>query len=327
MTKTEIKGRSVNVGVIGTGYLGRFHAQKYAALDSVNLVGVVDVDKKRAGEIADEVGCRSYSSYKELIGKIDAASIVVPTPLHYEISKEYLENDIDLLIEKPMTITLEEADTLIELARSGNRIVQVGLLERFNPILDPLIKRIKNPVYIESNRLSTYKERGTDVSVVLDLMIHDIDIVSTLVASEIKGIQASGVRLISEHLDAVNARLEFANGCTANITASRIANTNERSIGIFQPDTYIAADFNTHEMTITTQNKLESGAGVLSETLRVDKGDALEAEVRSFVDAVMHRKLPEVTGAAGREALKTALKIIDIVNGNGHLSREKNTLS
>ncbi|MBT9440161.1 MAG: Gfo/Idh/MocA family oxidoreductase, partial [Desulfobacterales bacterium] len=230
--------KKLRVGVIGTGYLGKFHAEKYAGMDEVELVGVVDIEKEKAENTAANFGISAYTNYKDLFGKVDAVSIVVPTPVHFTVSKNFLENGIDVLIEKPITTTLEEADELIKIAESKDLIIQVGHLERFNPAVVALQDIVKNPRFIESHRLSIYKERCTDVSVILDLMIHDIDIILNFVRYSIKSIHAAGIPVISKHVDIANARLEFENGCVANVTASRISTKNERKIRLFQKDAY-----------------------------------------------------------------------------------------
>ncbi len=305
------------VCVIGVGYLGKFHAEKYAKMDDVDLVGVADIDRKRAEEVAAHVGTRPYVNYQNLIGQVDAASIAVPTSEHYTISRDFLKNRIDVLVEKPITITLEEADDLIRISESQNRYVQVGHLERFNPAVLALDGIINRPMFIESHRLSTYKERCTDVSVVLDLMIHDIDIISNFVDSEIKTIHAAGIPVVSEHADIANARLEFENGCVANVTASRISLKNERKIRLIQRDAYISVDFANRGITVIKQNEQQSSSlipGMQIKQLSFKEGDALENELKSFVQSVYTRKPPLVTGQMGREALKIALNIMDQIH-------------
>ena len=307
--------KKLRVGVIGVGYLGKFHAEKYAHMDHVDLVGVVDTVKDNAVNVARKLGTTAYLDHKDLFGKVDAVSIVVPTPLHFDISSDFLKNNVDVLIEKPMTTTLEEADELIRISESRNLMIQVGHLERFNPAVIALQDIVNQPMFIESHRLSVYNERGTDVSVVLDLMIHDIDIILNFVKSDIKNIHAAGIPVISEHVDIANARLEFANGCVANVTASRISTKNERKIRLFQRDAYVSVDFAHHEITVIQKHGQEGLVdlipGMEIKQLCFTKGDALEDELKSFVKAVMTRKPPEVTGQVGREALTMALSIME----------------
>jgi predicted dehydrogenase len=303
------------VGVIGVGYLGKFHAEKYAHMDHVDLVGVVDTAKDNAVDVAKKLGTTAYFDYKDLFGKVDAVSIVVPTPLHFDISSDFLKHDVDVLIEKPITTTLEEADELIRISESRGLMIQVGHLERFNPAVVALQDIINQPMFIESHRLSVYNERGTDVSVVLDLMIHDIDIILNFVKSDIKNIHAAGIPVISEHVDIANARLEFTSGCVANVTASRISTKNERKIRLFQRDAYISVDFANHEITVIQKNGqgglVDLIPGMEIKQLCFTKGDALEDELKAFVKAVTTRKPPEVTGQVGRAALKMALNIME----------------
>ncbi len=327
----------LRTGVIGVGYLGLFHGQKYAAMDNVDLVGVVDIDPGRAGKVADELGTIAYSDHRDLIGKVDAVSIVVPTPLHFEVTRDFLENNVNVLVEKPMTTTVDEADRLLEAADSRGLTIQVGHLERFNPAVVALKDIVKKPRFIESHRLSTFKSRCTDVSVVLDLMIHDIDIILNFVRSEIKGIHAAGIPVVSDHVDIANARLEFENGCVANVTASRISMKNERKIRLFQRDAYIAVDFANHEITVVGRQDdnrpiacvpdsladskngppvLDLIPGMEVNRLCFTKGDALADEIGSFVDAVVHRRPPAVTGQMGRDALKIALAIMEQIRSS-----------
>lgn len=199
----------LRIGVVGAGYLGKFHAEKYAAMDGAQLVGVVDTDRETAEAVAGKCGTKAFADYRDLFGKVDAVSIVVPTPAHFQVGRDFLKNDVDIMIEKPMTTTLAEADELIRISESRGLIIQVGHLERFNSAVVALRDIVKKPMFIESHRLSIFKERGTDVSVVLDLMIHDIDIILNFVRSEIKTIHAAGIPVISGHVDIANARLEF----------------------------------------------------------------------------------------------------------------------
>jgi predicted dehydrogenase len=314
---------NLRVAVVGAGYLGRFHAQKYAAMSNVELVGVVDLDATQAEAVAKEVGSEAYTDIAPLVKAVDAVSIVVPTAAHFESSQPFLEQGVDLLIEKPMTTTLEEADKLIALAEASGAIIQVGHLERFNSAVVALEDIVANPRFIESHRLSTFKNRGTDVSVVLDLMIHDIDIILNFVRSEVTAIHAAGIPVITSEIDIANARLEFANGCVANVTASRISAKNQRKIRLFQSDAYVSVDFASHEITIIRKEGAPKDGvpkeGELIPGMAIDQrcfthGDALEDELKSFVHAVRHRQSPEVTGEMGRDALKIALSIMNQID-------------
>ena len=306
--------KQLRVGVVGVGYLGRFHAEKYASMDAVDLVGVADINMSQAASIAGKYRTTAYSTYQDLFGKVDAVSIVVPTQSHFTVAMDFLENDVDVLLEKPMTTTLEEADELIRFADSKGLIMQVGHLERFNPAVVALKDIVQKPMFIESHRLSIYKDRGTDVSVVLDLMIHDIDIILNFVRSEVSEIRAAGISVIAENVDIANARLEFQSGCVANVTASRISIKNERKIRLFQKDAYVSVDFTSREITVIRQNsKKDDGLipGMEIKQLCFTKGDALQDEIKSFVQSVVNRQAPQVTGQMGRDALKIALIIME----------------
>jgi predicted dehydrogenase len=309
--------RKIRVGVIGVGYLGKFHAEKYARMSDVELVGVVDTDAKRAAEVAGKVGTVAFQSHQELFGLIDAVSIAVPTPLHFEIGCDCLHHGMDVLIEKPITDRLEDADRLVDLALQKGRILQVGHLERFNPAVVALKEVINQPMFIESHRLSVYKPRCTDVSVILDLMIHDIDLVLGFVGSGVQAIHASGIPVISSHIDIASVRLEFENGCTANLTASRISLKNERKLRLFQKDTYVSIDFASHDVMIIRRASEHDTCvipGADIQQRKLDKGDALEAELTAFIRSVIARRPPEVTGQMGRDALETALRIMDRIH-------------
>jgi len=294
-------------------------------MENVDLVGVVDSDPERAETVAAKLGTRAGTDYRDLLGKVDAVSVVVHTPAHYEVSRVFLENDVDVLIEKPMTTDLAQADELIGIAAARNLIVQVGHLERFNPAVAALRDIIKQPMFIESHRLSIYKPRCTDVSVVLDLMIHDIDIILNFVNSDVKSIHAAGIPVISPEVDIANARLEFANGCVANVTASRISTRNERKIRIFQRDAYINVDFANYAITLVRpsengNNDIVPGTDI--QKLSFESGDALDDEIRSFVQSVRHRTTPEVTGKMGRDALGIALDIMNQIRKTSGRHRE-----
>ena len=311
--------KKLRVGVVGVGYLGRFHAEKYASMDAVDLVAVADTDMSQAASIAGQYRTTAYSTYQDLFGKVDAVSIAVPTPSHFTVAMDFLENNVDVLIEKPMTTTLKEADELIRFADSKGLILQVGHLERFNPAVVALKDIVQQPMFIESHRLSIYNERGTDVSVVLDLMIHDIDIILNFVGSEVSEIRAAGIPVIAETVDIANARLEFQSGCVANVTASRISTKNERKIRLFQKDAYVSVDFTSREITVIRQNSQKDDGlipGMEIKQLCFTKADALKDEIKSFVQSVVNRKAPKVTGQMGRDALKIALNIMEQIKNS-----------
>ncbi len=319
--------KKVRAAVVGVGYLGKFHAEKYSKMDNIELVGVVDIRKAQAEKIAGNVGSKPFFDYRDLFGLVDAVSIAVPTPLHYEIGKAFLEHDIDVLIEKPITTTVEEADELIEIADRKSLVLQVGQLERFNPAVTAVQHVVDHPIFIESNRLGIYKERGTDVSVVLDLMIHDIDIILNFVRSGIKYCHAMGTSVVSDNIDIANAHIEFDNGAVANVTASRISNKNERKIRLFQKDGYVSVDFANRSIVHVRPGKKDNNCpipGMHLEEKCFTQGDALEDEIRSFISAVESRKSPEVSGQMGRDALKMALDITQQIQKSSRIYSRQN---
>lgn len=306
----------LRTAVIGVGYLGKFHAAKYADLAQSELVAVVDNNADTAAQIAAQYNTRAVTDYRELFGSVDAVSIVVPTEQHHCIAKECLANGLDVLVEKPMTVTLEEADDLIDCAQNNNRILQVGHLERFNAAIMSLENVLTTPMFIETHRLAPFKDRGTDVDVILDIMIHDIDIILNIVNAPVTAIHAVGVPVVSpEKNDIANVRLEFATGCVANVTASRISLKEMRKTRIFQPDAYISIDFATQQAEVFKRmdgaEMIDGMPQIMYEEITIDQNDALLCEISSFLDAVEKRCKPAVPGEAGRNALKVALEIVE----------------
>jgi predicted dehydrogenase len=310
--------KTVKVGVIGVGYLGRFHAQKYAAMENVELVGVADVDAKRAQLVANEVATQAYNDYREMLPKVKAVSIAVPTSLHHEVAKACLSAGVDVMVEKPITTTLGEADDLIMLAKEHQRILQVGHLERFNPAVLAMQPLLTPPLFIEGHRIAVFKDRGTDVDVVLDLMIHDIDIVLSIVKAPIVSILTAGAPVVTRHTDIANARLIFANGCTANITVSRISMDNMRRMRIFQPGQYLSVDFGKKEVMSVRLKPTEPGSMPMPEISKsgFQDQDALELELRDFIGHVRDRSRPAVAGEEGRRALDVALQVVAQIQDN-----------
>lgn len=306
----------LKTAVIGVGYLGRFHAQKYAALPQAELVAVADSSLDNARKVAEECGTEALADYRELFGKVDAVSIVVPTQLHYQIAKECLEHGIHVLLEKPMTVTVAEADELIAIAKEKKLVLQIGHLERFNSAVLALQPVLTTPQFIESHRLAPFNPRGADVNVVLDLMIHDIDIIQNLVQSPIKQIDANGVSVLTKEHDIVNARITFESGCVANVTASRVTMKPQRKMRIFQPDAYISIDFQDKVLSVHRKGKKEMFPGIpeiTSEESIFDNSDAILAEASAFIDAINNKTAPPVTGEDGRRALDTAIRISELL--------------
>jgi predicted dehydrogenase len=308
--------KKLRCAVIGTGYLGKFHAEKYASLPDCELAAVVDIDETTARNIAEKHGAKPLTDYRELLGQVDAVSVVVPTTLHHRVAKDFLSAGAHVLVEKPITVTLEEADELIAIAQEKNRILQVGHLERFNPAVLGLDKEEK-PLFIESHRLAPFNPRANDVSVVLDLMIHDIDIILALVDSEVERIDASGTAVLTSGTDIANARLLFKNGCVANVTASRISMKLERKMRLFRPSSYVSVDFQNRVLTKHRTGEKEMFPGIpeiVTEESVFATSDALLEEIRHFAACIRSGEKPLVPGEAGRRALATAIRITELLN-------------
>jgi len=302
----------MRTAVIGVGYLGRFHAQKYAVLPNSELVGVADPSGAARTSVSTELGVTPYADYRELLGRVDAVSIVTPTPFHFTVAKEFLEAGAHVLVEKPMTTTVEEGVVLIETARNAKRILQVGHLERFNAAVQAVQPILAVPRFIESARLAPFKHRGTDVDVVLDLMIHDIDLILSIVRSPVVAVDAIGTRVFSEEIDIANARLRFANGCVANATASRVSRKTERRLRLVQDDAYVSMDLQQKVLTVIRKGVGVGADGmpqVAIEESSYEQGDALKAEIEAFLEAAATGCAPPVTGEDGLLALRTAISI------------------
>jgi predicted dehydrogenase len=307
----------IRVGVVGVGYLGQFHAEKYANMEGVELAGVVDIDAPRAKEIAKRCRVQPFFHHSHLFGKVQAVSIAVPTLLHYPITKDFFLHGIDVLLEKPISQTLDEADELIALAESRGLIFQVGHLERFNGALSALQAMVQSPLYIESHRLSPFPGRGTDVNVVLDLMIHDIDIILSWVNSKVREIDAVGIPILTPHSDIANARIEFENGCRANVTASRVSKEKIRRTRIFLTNGTLSIDYLIQKVSFTKRvddPMKQKIPEIITEEIPVTKVDSLEAEIHSFLQSVRDRKRARVSGRDGKQALEVALRIIQKID-------------
>lgn len=302
----------LRIGVIGVGYLGRLHAQKMASFGDVAFVGVSDADEERGKAVAGEFGTAFYSKTHELLGKIDAVSIAVPTTAHYRLAREAMRAGVHVLLEKPIAATLREGRALVKEAAARNLIFQIGHLERFNPAVLSAASVLKEPGFIECHRLGMFGGRGTDVDVVLDLMIHDIDLILSFVRSPVVRINAVGVPVISPNIDIANARLAFGNGCVANVTASRVSMRKQRKIRIFQEDAYVSMDFVENRIQVYRRTFPQGPGGlpeITGEVFETEKGDPLRDEIRSFVDCVRSGAVPRVSGADGLAALEVAFRI------------------
>ena len=315
------------VGVIGVGHLGSLHAKMYAEITSAELVGVLDNDGDRAAVVAKENNTTAYTSLEKLLENVQAVSIATPTSTHAEIAEKAIAKGVHVLLEKPITSTVEEAERIVALAKQKNVKIQVGHIERFNPALLALEHYLINPMFIESHRLAQFNPRGTDVAVVLDLMIHDIDIILSLVHSPVEKIEANGVAVVSENIDIANARLQFVNGCVANVTASSISQKKMRKMRMFQCDAYISIDFSDGSAEVfhlvdgnetpagntMMLGQIDSGKvkrNIVYEQPEIKNVNALKHELEMFIDAVQHGKTPLVTGEEGLRALQIAHQII-----------------
>lgn len=304
--------KKLKAAVIGVGHLGQYHAQKYAQLAHVELIGVCDHDAARAQEIANTNQTQAYGNYHALIGEADVVSIAVPTIGHFSVATDCLNAGCHLLIEKPITATPEEAKQLIALAKSKDLILQVGHLERFNPVLIAAQEHgVSAAQFIEATRISPFNPRGCDVDVIIDLMIHDIDLIQSIVQSPIEKIDAISATVVTEHADIANARLNFENGCVANVTASRISAKTERKMRVFENHAYMSLDFHTRKFEVRTVSEDSSPEAlhVESESLSFPQHDALLDEIVHFVDCVQAGNTPKVTGEDGLLALEIAMSI------------------
>jgi predicted dehydrogenase len=306
----------IRTAVVGVGHQGKWHAEKFAALENTNLVAVVDKDTNRCQKLAAELNSTSLTNFKDLIGEVDAVSIASPTHSHFDIASILLQNDIHVLVEKPITTTLEDAEVLVELAERRGLVLQVGHLERFNLAIMALGKFLKEPQFIESNRIAPFKPRNIEVSVVLDLMIHDIDLIHSIVQSSVASLDATGSSIISNDIDIANARIKFDNGCIANVTASRASFKTERSLRIFQENAYFNVDM--HNKISTIYRKIGIKPVISPDDISVEEqsygaSDALMAQSVAFLNSIVTGTPPLVSGRIGMQALKTALHIGEIL--------------
>ncbi len=307
----------INVAVIGVGHLGKYHAKICAEDQNVNLIGVVDSNKENADKVAAEHNVKSFTDVSEVIDLIDSAHVVVPTEFHHVVTSKLLKAGKHVLLEKPMASTVEEADELLSLAKENDCILQVGHVERFNPAVIGIQKVLTQPIFIEVHRLSPFNPRGTDVSVVLDLMIHDLDIILYLVDSEVEHIDAVGVSVLTDTPDIANVRISFANGCVANVTASRVSAERMRKIRFFQNDAYISLDYVAQNAKIFKRQDWQ----IIDEEINFSGERPLQKEIQSFIQCITDGTRPEVSGEDGRNVLKAAEQIEKSIKE--HLDRLK----
>jgi predicted dehydrogenase len=302
--------KTLRAAVVGVGYLGQFHAEKLAALEGVELVAVVDADAARAGQTAAKHGCEALTDPRALAGRVDLACIAVPTERHHDVALPLLEAGVHVLVEKPIARSLEEADAMLAAARRGGALLAVGHLERFNPAFRALAAAFDKPLFIDCERLSGFKERGIDVDVVLDLMIHDLDLVLSLAKGEIAQVSACGFQVLTDSIDIANVRIEFADGCVANLSASRVSQAPVRKLRVFQADGYASADLQAGKLRVRRRS-VEAGRkdGIVEDEASFDDRDALRAEIEGFVAAARSGRRPAVAGEDGRKALALALEV------------------
>ncbi len=303
----------LKVAVIGAGYLGEFHTQKYIASKSVDLVGIVDISKERCKEISVKYNIQTYNSYKDIIDEVDAVSIVVPTNLHYKIAKYFINNGKHILIEKPFVNKVNEGNMLKKLSQERKTILQIGHIERFNKAFIKLKSKIKNPIFIECNRISPFKVRGTEVDVIMDLMIHDLDIIMSLNKSRINNIQANGASVLTKKTDIANARITFEDGCVCNLSASRISEKIERKMRLFQKNSYFSLDYQTCELDSYIKLREEGVTKIKRSKDIFSENDSLAEEIKSFIQCVKNKKEPIVNAIDGINALKYATRISNLI--------------
>jgi predicted dehydrogenase len=303
--------RVVRAGVVGVGALGRHHARVWADLAGAVLVGVHDAEDARAAEVAERHGCRAYAALDALLADVDAVSVAVPTVAHHSVAMRALDAGRDVLVEKPITATLAEADALVARAGERGRILQVGHIERFNPATEALLRAGRGARFVEVHRLGSFSPRSLDIDVVLDLMVHDLDIVMALDGSEPVQIEAVGVPVLTSKVDIANARLRFASGLIANVTASRVSLEKVRKFRVFAPRTYVSADFSAREAQVYTLETDDGAPRIAMGRFGDRDQEPLKLQIESFAKAVAHRSAPAVSGQDGRRALALALTILE----------------
>jgi predicted dehydrogenase len=309
----------IKTAVIGVGHLGKEHARVYHTIETAELVAVCDTNETNGRAIAERYGVRFTSDYRELLGEVEAVSVATPTINHHEATCAFLEAGVSVLVEKPISHTLAEADEMIRLAEAKGVVLQVGHIERFNPAFRALQQQLTAPKFFEAHRMGIFTLRSLDIDVVMDLMVHELDIISSLVSSEVVRIEAVGIPILTPKIDLANARLEFANGCIANITASRVAGERMRKLRIFQPNEYYSLDYAEQQVGMfkLLPPKAEGALPeIVAQGLEITKREPLLAEIESFVSAVRSRTAPVVTGAEGRRALALALEVLDKIKAH-----------
>ena len=306
----------LRAAVVGVGRLGALHARKYASLAGVRLCCVADIDLDRARQLAAETGAIALPDHRALAGKVDLASVAAPGRAHYAIARDLMLAGIDVLLEKPMAATLAQARELSAIAHGCDRILQIGHLERFNPAIVRLRSVLNHPRFIECHRLAPFTERGTDVDVILDLMVHDLDVILSITSAPVSSLEAVGVAILTDRIDVANARLHFADRLIANLNTSRVAPRRERKIRFFQPDAYISLDYEARRIQLYRKQPPPPGSTfpvISAEQIEIDEGDPLRDEVDAFVQCVHTRCIPEVDPAAGLRVMELSERIVEAI--------------
>jgi predicted dehydrogenase len=311
--------QKIKTAVIGVGHLGKAHARIYHSIEEADLVAVCDTNEANGRAIAETYGTKFTADFRDLLGEVEAVSVATPTINHHEVTCACLEAGISVLVEKPISRTLEEADEMIQLAEAKGAVLQVGHIERFNPAFQALQQQLTNPKFFEAHRMGIFTLRSLDIDVVMDLMVHELDIISALVKSEVVKIEAVGIPILTQKIDLANARLEFANGCIANITASRVAGERLRKLRVFQPNEYYSLDYAEQQVgmfKLIPPKAAGSLPEIVAQGLEVTKREPLLAEIESFVASVRTQSTPVVTGAEGRRALALATEVLDKIKAH-----------
>jgi len=309
----------IKTAVIGVGHLGQAHARVHASLEQAELVAVCDINENQGRAIAERHAARFIRDYRELLGRVEAVSVATPTVNHHEITCAFLEAGVHVLVEKPVARTLDEADEMIRLAESKSLVLQAGHIERFNPAFVALRQRVERPRFFEAHRMGVFTPRSLDIDVVMDLMIHELDIIASMVESEVVKLDAVGIPILTPKIDLANARLEFAGGCVANITASRVSGERLRKLRVFQPHEYYSLDYAEQEVAMLKLTPPKAAGAlpeIAAEGLRIEKREPLLAEIESFVAAVQSRTAPAVSGAEGRRALALAIEVLEKIKAH-----------
>jgi len=307
----------IRVGVVGVGSIGQHHARVYAESAAGELIGVHDLQRERANTVAQKTGCTAFGDFDALLDQVDAVSVAVPTLAHEHVGLHCLQAGCDVLIEKPIAISVEAADRLIASAETHGRLLQIGHVERYNPAVEALLSRVERPGFVEIHRLGAFASRSLEVDVIVDLMIHDIDIVHAMVPGEVDEVRAVGVPVLSDEIDIANARLELSGGCIVNMTASRVSLNRVRKVRIFEPSGYLSVDYSAQEVAQYRLGREGGRPAIEAVPVQVSRAEPLVRQLDDFLRSALTRRVPRVDGLSGRRALETALRIRDAMTRRG----------